>query len=240
MTAHTFDKTISESSNRKSHTFPALPDTMTCPSSDSPDSQNHFQPLFGDGCIHETFAPPAGYGGAQCDDNQVSEDQIRQKGFERGFDSGKQDACRMAQQEIAPEAKTFALEFSQLSEYLEQIGVNSCRQVFKMALAIAAKIIGAEPDLETKGIDSLTVDLKNDMVKSYQLKLMLNPDDMDTLSELMVCENPHWQEYDFIKIGANPQVQRGALLTPPTAEPISSDGTLMGSLENMLEMVSTK
>jgi hypothetical protein len=81
------------------------------------------------------------------------------------------------------------------------------------------------------------------MVRSYQLQLMLNCEDMEALSEFMSCENPQWQECDYIKLDSSTQVQRGALRMLPDGHPKSTDDTLGAltlSLENMLAEVSTK
>jgi len=227
-----------------SHSFPSLNDGLICKSNASDNSCSIFKPLFGDACRHSTLSPQRGLGASQANDAQQDpEDQIRQEGFKRGFEAGRQDACCLTRQEIVPEIKTFAIAFDQLNEALVRIEKISCQKILETALSVAEKILGSAPSFDAEALCSLNVDLKGHMVSSYQLKFRLSCEDMDVLSELMTCENPHWLDCDYIKVDGDPQVQRGSVLPQTGGQPLLPDDTLGAltlSLENKLAEVSTK
>jgi hypothetical protein len=226
-----------------SHSFPSLNDGLISKSSLSDDSCNIFKPLFRDACQYSTLSPQQGLESSQAINARDSEDQVRQKGLKRGFEAGRQDACSLARQELTPEIKTFAIALGHLSESLIRIEKTSCQKILETALSIADKILGGAPDVNAEALSTLKVELKGHMVRSYQLQLMLNCEDMEALSEFMSCENPQWQECDYIKLDSSTQVQRGALRMLPDGHPKSTDDTLGAltlSLENMLAEVSTK
>ena len=226
-----------------SHSFPSLNDGLICKSSLSDDSCNIFKPLFRDASHHNTLSPQQGLGASQAINARDSEDQVRQKGLKRGFEAGRKDACSLARQEIVPEIKTFAMAFGHLSEGLIRIEKTSCQKILETALSIADKILGGAPDVSSEALSTLKVELKGHMVRSYQLQLLLNCEDMQALSEFMSCENPQWQECEYLKLDSSTQVQRGALQVLPDGHPMSTDDTLAElalSLENILAEVSTK
>ncbi len=226
-----------------SHSFPSLNDELISKSNLPDKSCNIFKPLFRDACHYNTLGSQSGMGASQAINAHDSEDQVHQKGLKRGFEVGRQDACSLARQEMAPEIKTFATALGQLSEGLVRIEKISCQKILETARSIAEKILGGAPNISAEALSTLKVELKGLMIRSYQLQLMLNCEDMAALSEFMVCENPQWQDCEYIKLDSDAQVQRGALLTQPSDRPMSCDDSLCEltlSLENMLAEVSTK
>jgi len=227
-----------------SHSFPSLNnDKLISKSNLSDKSCNLFKPLFRNACHDNNLSPQRGMGASQAINVQDSEDQVHQKGLQRGFEAGRQETCSLIRQEMMPEIKTFATVFGQLNEGLVRIEKISCQKILETALNIAEKILGGTPNTSAEALSTLRVELKGQMIRSYQLQLMLNCEDMAALSEFMVCENPQWQDCEYIKMDSDAQVQRGALLSQPSDQPMSCDDSLCEltfSLENILAAVSTK
>lgn len=232
------DAVSPEHRNEKPHAFPALRGMAAFNSSGPQAIRNCFRPLFQDACGH--LAPQRDPVCAQVDDTQDSEEHVRKAGIQRGIDAGREDACKLTRQEIAPEIKAFLIELDQMSECLVRIEENSCRQILKMALSIAENILGGAPGCTAEGLVSLKAELKDRMSKLYRLELMLNPEDLHMLSEFMVCEKHQWQEYGDIKLDGSAQIERGSLLAQAGAQPVAVDDTLTQSLDAMLDKASTK
>jgi hypothetical protein len=226
-----------------SHAFPSLNDDSNCRSGRSDDSCNVFKPLFQDMGRPDTASPHCGLGITLADGNLDAENKIRQDGFQQGFEAGGSDACSLARQELVPEIKAFADAFNQLNEGLIRIERKSSQKILETAISISEKILGSAPGVTAEVLSSLKNELKNHMIKSYRIQLMLHCKDMDLLSELMQCENPRWQVCDYIKLAGGTQIQSGSLEARPAGQTMSSNETLHAldlSLENILAQVSTK
>lgn len=222
----------------KSHTFPALHGRAARNSNDPQAIRDAFKPLFQSACGHS--APQRDPADLQADDTRDSEEHVRQAGIQRGIDAGREDACKLTRQQIAPLVKGFFIELDQMSECLVRIEENSCRQIFKMALSIAENILGGAPGRTVEGLAPLKAELQDRMAKLYQLELMLNPEDMHALSEFMACEEHQWQDRGYIKLHADAQLERGSLISNAGAQPDAVDDPLTRSLDDMLDKASTK
>jgi len=232
------DSVSPEPRSEKSHTFPALHGRSACDSNDPRAARNSFKPLFQDECAH--LAPQSVPGSAQAEDTRDSEEHVRQAGLQRGIDAGRDDACKLTRQEIAPEIKAFLIELDQMSECLVRIEERSCRQIFKMALSIAENILGGAPSCTVEGLAPLQAELKDRLAQLYRLELTLNPEDLHTLSEFMACEKIKWQEYGNIKLEGAARIEKGSLLTQAHAKPAAVDDLLTQSLDALLDKASTK
>ena len=226
--------------NQKPHSFPSMDGACAMSAEGSDDIRDCFKPLFRDGCVHDAILPQGGLGTSQADENQNSEEYVRQLGFDQGRDAGRQEACRLTQQAVAPEIKAFATELHQLNEYLVRNEEYLIHQIQQMAAAIAKNILGGTPRISAESLSAIEAELKVQLVKFYQFKLMLSTEEMDAFSRIMAHENPRWQNCSYIHVGADPQVQNGSVQPQPGLQTISADGAWIQSLDNMLAKVSTK
>lgn len=226
----------------ESHAFPLLKNNaLIAQTGSSGEPDDCFKPLYSDvpmGGNH--LSPHRGLGVSCPGDGQIAEDSVRRKGFERGFDAGRQDACSLVREEMAPQIKSFADAFSRWNATMMRAEEKSNLQILKMAVAITKKILGAAPQCSTGRLESLKADLKARMRETYRLEVRLNPDDMDALSGLMTCENVHWEQWDYIAATGDAEVQRGTLLVKPLVQTLSADGDILRSLDALLSEVSTK
>lgn len=227
------DSIESVTQKEKTHAFPMLHAASACQSEKSGANCAVFKPLY-------KSASPGNNGATRGESAPESEEQIRKKGFQRGFAAGRQDACTLTQEEIGPDAKEFAIEFSQLKNCLHKIEENTSQSVLSMALSMVEKILGAAPDLKIEDLAHLTDELKDRMNESYQFRLGLNHEDLEILSQFMDCEVPQWQQSSAILLDGDASVKRGFIKTTPSlAAPMSID-VLVQSLEKILADVSTK
>jgi hypothetical protein len=221
--------------SEESHSFPLLSNSPINAKNDSSNSRGDcFKPLFNNVCMDGKISPHRGFGVHGSDDNLDSEDQVRRQGFERGFDAGKQDACSLVRQGMAPQVKSFADVFNRWNEIMIRAEENSNLQILKMAVSIAEKILGDAPQCGTGKLDALKTELAEMMRKAYHLELKLNPEDMDALSRLMGCENAHWDHWDYVTAAEDPEVPKGSVLVQPGPQTISADDEILLSLDAAL------
>ncbi len=219
------------SRKEKAHAFPDLNGGHARNPDSADDRCGFFKALY--------QSPDQCNGGEQAAQKQESEEQVYNKGFQRGFAEGRQDASRLCQQEIAPNVKEFLTEFKKTNECLLQIEANSCKYVLIMALCIAEKILGDSPQLKIEDLAFLNDDLKVWAAQSYQLKLTLNNEDYDILSQFMDCEDPQWRQIPSIHISGHVSAQRGGVNTMPRDLPVLPNDMLVQALEKMLAGAST-
>jgi hypothetical protein len=230
---------VSDPHRKASHAFPVLKNNASPgPSSDC------FKPLFDNSGINGSISPAEGIGVPRSGRDGNSEDCIRQKGFDRGFDAGRQDACSLVQKQTAPQIKSFADALSLWNAIMMRVEEKSNLQILKMAVAIAEKILGSPPQCGTGKLESLRDELTARMRKAYRLEFKLNPSDMDALTGLMTCEKVHLEQWDYIAATGDTDVQRGALLGESGTQGLLADAGILRSLDALLSegltQVSTK
>lgn len=224
-----------------SHAFPLLNNNASIdPTGTSGESGDCFKPLFHAAPMGEDHSPHKGLVVSCSAEDRNAEDSARRNGFERGFDEGKQDACDLIQEEMAPQIKSFADALSLWNAIMMRVEDKSNLQILKMAVAIAEKILGAPPQCRTGGLESLKSDLTARMRKAYQLEFKLNPKDLDSLSDFLTSESVHWGQWDYIAVTGDAEVQRGSLRLRPGTQGLSADESIIRSLDASLSEVSTK
>ena len=228
-------------SSEKSHSFPLL-DKSTGNVGAGASHHRHecFKPLFDNVPSNAPISPHKGFGVSLREDDQDAVDRVRQQGFSRGFNAGSQDACSLVREEMAPQIKSIADAFNQWNAIMLRFEENANFQILAMADSIARKILGDPPKCSTGRLDSLMVELRNYMRKAYRLEFKLNPEDMDVLSAMMACEHPQWENWDYISVASDHEVQRGSLRVQTGQLTISTDDGILRSLEVLLSQVSTK
>jgi hypothetical protein len=136
--------------------------------------------------------------------------------YERGVEKGSQDACDLAQQELAPSLQGFFNRLNTFSDSFKQFTQDQATQIVSLALSIAAKISGAGKisgrQQERNSDDMLPVkDALDAGLQSFQqLNLQLNKDDLKALADLIRCQNMEMNESGAVRIHQNDVIQRGA------------------------------
>jgi hypothetical protein len=231
----------------ESHAFPLLKNNAVIePTGSSGESDDCFKPLYHPSAIDGNLSVDRGVGVCCPGEERNSEKNARQESFERGFEAGKHDACSLVQEETAPQIKLFADAFSLWNALMIRVEEKSNLQIFKMAVAVAEKILGSPPQYCTGRLESLKADLTTRMRKAYQLEFKLNPKDRDALSRMIACENVQWEQWEYITATGDADVHKGALLVEPGPQTLSADADdgILRSLNTALSeepaRVSTK
>jgi flagellar biosynthesis/type III secretory pathway protein FliH len=193
-----------------SHRFPNLGDggRTFCSKTGAAD-RDQFQPLF-----HEAKASSANpaLDDAAADDNRQME-QARQRGYDNGFEAGRQDACQMADNLLAPHLDGFRQELGRLESYRQNISDHASTHMIKLAVAIAERIMGADVHVTVADLQHLRPTLIDAICKQYQLHLHYHPQDLSDLQHLMACKGENrWPTDSGLSIEKDPNVAQGAMI----------------------------
>lgn len=209
-----------------SHAFPLLKKNAMIDPAGSSEPGDCFKPLFNHPTTDENLSTDRSIGVSRPVEDRNSEDNARRKGFDRGFDAGKQEACSLVQAEMAPQIKSFVDAFSHWNASMVRTEELSNHQILKMAVAIAERILGTPPQSCSGKLESLEGEIKARMREAYQLEVMLNPGDMNALSGSMSCESVQWEQWDYITATGDADVQAGELVVAGTRTFSADDGIL--------------
>jgi flagellar biosynthesis/type III secretory pathway protein FliH len=193
-----------------SHRFPNLADGVRTPCSDAGAADcNRFQPLFHG--AKASNANPALDDAAANDNRQM--EQARQRGYDNGLKAGRQDACRKANNLLAPHLDGFRQELERLESYRQKIADHAGTHMLKLAVAIAERIMGAHVHVTVTDLQPLRPALIDAIFKRYELHLRYHPQDLSNLQHLMECNGEsRWRTDSGLSIEEDPNVTQGALI----------------------------
>lgn len=213
-----------------SHRFPNLADggSKFCSEAGAAD-RDQFQPLFHKATA--SSAHPALDDRAADDDNQM--EQARQRGYDNGFEAGRQDACQMANNLLAPHVDGFRQALGRLASYQQNIADHASTHMIKLAVAIAERITGADVLVTVADLQQLRDTLIDAICKRYVLQLRYHPQDLSNLQHLMECNR--WQRDRGLSIAKDFNVAQGAIINGREAgENPSIQDQVQPSLQQLL------
>ena len=215
------------------HRFPELTDRPSChrPTSGGDDC-DIFKPLY------QTSIE--GLQSERTDEILDRVAQVRQNRYQAGFEEGKQNACQLSREQIAPVVAAFAEECVHFSEYAEKLQAQFCNQICLMAVRFAEKILGRAPRLKPEDLSRFKAEMKHHMSGSYQLRLALNAEDRHQLLHLMAEQSAHWKpNTSIIAIDAEAGIEIGNLKVQQSPEPLSLNSIMAELLNTILAEAST-
>jgi flagellar biosynthesis/type III secretory pathway protein FliH len=198
------------------HRFPTLADGGGEFGSDAGAADRlQFQPLMHDATVSKANSV---LDDSTADDNRRME-QARQRGYQSGFEAGRQDACRMANNLLAPHLDGFRLALERLASYQQNISDHASTHMIKLAVAIAERIMGADVHVTVADLQKLRPTLIEAICKRYQLHLRYHPQDLSHLHQLMACRKEnHWHEDGGLNIEKDPNIAQGSMINGREAE----------------------
>jgi hypothetical protein len=205
------------------HAFPALNDVQT-------NSMTHDS---GKQCFRPLYQIPA-------DQSELTEDEIRKKGFQRGFAAGRQDAVQHLQQEILPHVKDFTAELLQLREFLFHTEKESSQNIPRMMQSIAEKILCDSFNFATEDLNTLKEEIFQYFNMCYQMVLKMNPADIDLITQFFGSAPPGWKDDLIVQICSDDGIQKGGLQNETQSPPSLPTNAMSNIIQNMLAKASTK
>jgi flagellar biosynthesis/type III secretory pathway protein FliH len=193
---------------------------------------DQFQPLFNDASACSTH--PASDDRTTNGENQM--EHARERGYQRGFKAGRQDACQMANNLLAPHADLFQQNLERLASYQQNIADHASTHMIKLAVAIAECIMGADAHVTVADLQDLRQTLIEAICKRHELHLRYHPEDLANLQHLMECNGEDkWRMAFGLNIAEDLNVPKGAMSNGRDAEKSPSiEGQVQPSLQQLL------
>lgn len=205
------DKACADDKNHPFHSFTALQGSEFSDGPKKAKSNDKFQPLFRYPSSNGRFARSDKTNGDQKEAPAENLEQIRQKSYQRGKEDGRQDACRIAKDNLSPGLQDFIQAMNCLSEYQQQVSKLTARQVLQLALVITEQVLETSSHLSMDDLDGVRSCIEDAINQDHQLKLTFNPQDLETLNQIMSCEGLAWPRDPAIQIQSDDNLPCGVL-----------------------------
>ncbi len=162
-------------------------------------------------------------------------EQARCRGTQRGLDSGREEACRMARGALSPGLKAFVHTLNDLSLSNQRMKEQVSAKVIELALSICERVMGENPRVTSDALKDLKTLIGDTLAKCNRLALHLNPKDVQGIEALMAFEGMEWPQYPFIDIESDALVPSGELRIMDQADGRESlDGCVLSALSEIL------
>jgi hypothetical protein len=162
----------------------------------------HFQPLFR--C--EMFDSPENKH-LNGRDLAAHLEEVQQLALQRGQESGREEARRMAQASLLPHLKAMVDGISTMIAQVQLVEEHTSADAVSLALAIVEQVIGKPASLYDFG--ELTIALRKTLAQTNRYHIRMNPDDLRYLQELMRNDQLAWPDHPCIDVQTDPVLDRG-------------------------------
>ncbi len=196
-----------------SHRFPNFADRggIICTEADAAD-RGRFQPLFHGTTARSTHAESDKRGA----DGENQMEQARQRGYQTGFDAGRQDACQMANHLLAPHVDRFRKNLECLVSYQQNIADHASTHILKLAVAIAERIMGTDAYVTMADLQELRPVLIEAIGNRYEMHLRYHPQDLSRLQQVLACDGEtRLQMVGGLNIAEDIDVSQGTMIKSP-------------------------
>ncbi len=132
---------------------------------------------------------------------------VQQMAFHRGLDSGREEACRMAQASVLPHLKSLIQSLSGLIHQIEKAESRTSAHAVSLAGDIVERVIGVSSG--SYDFEGLQNDLGKAVVKANQFEIRLNQEDWTYLQQLSENERLAWPEHPCVVFKADAEIEKG-------------------------------
>lgn len=190
------------------HHFPSLEKDIADAAQNTSDAQ--FKPLFSSGSgAYSPSLPSEKKNEIQIDPEQ--KEKVRKAGYDKGFEAGRQQACRLAKEAVEPNLVDFLQAYENVSAFHQHVTDTAASQIIQMALKICERILSTPLDTAGIDIDAIQRELKDVMTKAHRINLCFHPEDVAALEELMSCFSLPWPKSEAVDIETTEAIQKGQL-----------------------------
>lgn len=190
------------------HNFPSIGQNTAPRSAETSNAQ--FRPLFNGGPVcYSPSLPSEKRNNSEIDPEQ--KEKFSREGYGRGFEAGRQNACRIALETIEPNLADFLQAYENVSAFHRHVTDTAAHQIIEMALNICGQILSTPVDTTDKDMAAVRNELKDAMVKAHHISLCFNSEDLDTLRKLMSCFDLPWPESEAVDIEVSDTLEKGRL-----------------------------
>jgi hypothetical protein len=196
--------------NLNTHCFPSIQYSSGNISKRDGEASQSFRPLF-QSTGGTTVRHPIDFRNKKASDGANSLEEAKGKSYNRGFEAGKAEGCKIVQQELGAPITQFRNENDLFLECYTRITDTYSDEIVNLALAIAQRVLGDPPGLNLERLEQIRRQLKSFLKAQYQLSVKLNCDDLKALSETMVCNDPQWNQSAALNIIGDADIQKGEI-----------------------------
>lgn len=111
--------------------------------------------------------------------------RIEKEAYEKGFEQGQKDGLALEEKKISEMARELEALFTSLKELKAQIYYESERELLKLSMILAQKIIGQEVKTDREIICNTIRSAMNLLADKRKVKININPDDMEEVIKLL-------------------------------------------------------
>jgi flagellar biosynthesis/type III secretory pathway protein FliH len=203
------DEACAPESYPASHHFPAIDKSGAAGSDGSVVEGDQFRPLFQSASVRPDQAQEPNQRSAP--ESRV--EKARQKGYQLGFEAGRQDACHMAGNILSPRVDEFLTELNRLGSYQSKIADQASAHIIKLALATAECILGTDAETTSNDLQKLRKPLMGAISQQHQLALRYHPRDLAIIRQWMACQDrTQWQSSDGLDVSEDDSISIGGLI----------------------------
>lgn len=167
-----------------------------------------FQPLYRDGSASDTRSIADRRRSA--DDAKL--ESIRQNGYAKGLEAGRQAACQAANHLLAPQVEHFRQDLEHLATYQQRVADHASAHIIAMALAISQRIMGTDGQLTVDDLEPIRESLIEAICRHHQLQLRYHPDDLAGVGRLMDSQGAaQWESLHGLDISTDRSLVQGEL-----------------------------
>ena len=196
--------------NINTHCFPSIQISSGNISNCDHEASQSFRPLY-QSTGGTTGGHPIDFRDKKRSDGTNPLEEAKGKSYNRGFEAGKAEGCKIVQQELGAPITQFRNENDLFLEYYTRITDTYSDEIVNLALAIAQRVLGDPPGLNLERLEQIRRQLKSFLKAQYQLSVKLNCDDLKALSETMECNDPQWNQSAALNIIGDADIQKGEM-----------------------------
>lgn len=190
------------------HRFPDFTGRGKASAEGNDASHDKFQPLFRDGSASDTLAV-ADRRRSPNDDRLAS---VRQEGYTKGAEAGRQDARQAANQLLVPHVDHFRRDLEHLNTYQKRVADHASRHIIALAIAISERIMGTEVQATVEDLEPIRASLIEAIRRHHRLQLRYHPDDLAGVQHLMDGQGPvSWESMPGLDISGDSSLTQGEL-----------------------------
>ncbi len=131
--------------------------------------------------------------------------------FNKGFEAGKAEACKIVQQELDVPIRQFRNETHCYQDAYTRITEPYSDHIVQLAMAIAKNILGSHVELNIERLEPISRHLQSYLGRHYRLNMKLNHYDFKSMSDIMACEDPLWHQSTALHITGDESTPKGQI-----------------------------
>jgi flagellar assembly protein FliH len=138
--------------------------------------------------------------------------EIEKQAYERGFIEGQKAGKEVGEKTLEALLKQYAKRLEELNDLRKEIFATSEREVLRLALEIARKVIRREVSVDEELILTLVKVALNRLAEQTVMTVRVNPKDYQSIQRYQAAYSPTSSLNEGVKLMEDPSISRGGCL----------------------------